>query len=53
MQEKSKFEYWTTTINSIERKLKDKNYRGHGKLSLRMENHANSSTYLHDFAVPF
>jgi hypothetical protein len=53
MQEKSKFEYWTTKIDSIENKLKDKNYRGHGNSCLRMENHANGTAYLYDFALPF
>jgi hypothetical protein len=45
------FGNWTTKINPIQRKLKDKNYRGHGKSCLRMENHANGMAYLHDFAM--
>jgi hypothetical protein len=32
---------WMTKIGPIEKKLKDKNYRGHGKSCPRMENHAN------------
>jgi hypothetical protein len=42
---KSKFEYWTTKIDTMKNKLKDKNYRGHEKLCLRTENHANGTTH--------
>jgi hypothetical protein len=37
----SGFGNWMTKIGHIEKKLKDKNYRGHGKSCPRMENHAN------------
>jgi hypothetical protein len=42
-----------TKIDPIESKLKNKNYKGHGKSCLRMENHANGMPYLHDVAMPF
>jgi hypothetical protein len=42
-----------TKIDPMENKLKDKNYRSHGKSCLRMENHAsgmgNVPCHLHDF----
>jgi hypothetical protein len=31
---KSRFEKWTTKIDPIQNKLKDKNYRGYGKSHL-------------------
>jgi hypothetical protein len=47
------FGNWTIEIGPIKNKLKDKNYRGHGKSCPRMENHANGTTHfpclLHDF----
>jgi hypothetical protein len=42
---KSGFNYWTTKIDSIQNKLKDKNYRGYRKSCLRMENHANGMAH--------
>jgi hypothetical protein len=36
------FGNWTIEIGPIKNKLKDKNYRGHGKSCPRMENHAKS-----------
>jgi hypothetical protein len=50
---KSGFGNWTTEIGPKENKLKDKNYRGHGKSCPRIENHANGIGnvlyHLHDF----
>jgi hypothetical protein len=53
----SKFGNWTTKIGSIENKIKEKNYRGHGKSYPRIENHANGMgnvpCQLHDFPFLF
>jgi hypothetical protein len=40
---KSTFGNWTTKIGPIENKLKDKNYRCHGKSCPRIKNHANGT----------
>jgi hypothetical protein len=44
-----------TEIGPVENKLKDKNYRGHGKSCPRMENHANGMgnvpCHLHDLPL--
>jgi hypothetical protein len=53
MQEKSKFLILDDQIDSIESKLKDKNYRGHGKSCLRMENHTNGTAKSCKYVVPF
>jgi hypothetical protein len=42
---KSGFGNWTTKIGPIENKLKDKNYRGHGKSCPRIENHSNGTSH--------
>jgi hypothetical protein len=42
---KPRFEYWTTEIDPMENKLKDKKYRGHDKSCPRMENHANGTAH--------
>jgi hypothetical protein len=42
-----------TKIKPIQSKLKDRNYRGHGKSCLRMENHANGTTNVGKCAMPF
>jgi hypothetical protein len=55
IHKKTRFEYWMTEIDLMENKLKDINYRDHGKSCLRMEYHTNGIAHflcdLHD--IPF
>jgi hypothetical protein len=47
---KSRFRNWTTEMNPIQKR---QNYRGRGKLCLRMKNHANGMANVSFSLLPF